>query len=148
VFAASQPKSCAILLAPPAYVNRREINLRGGRARRGRIFDMAKSLIVSAITALLMILLGVFWMLMWLVGTNGYSESKGTAILASNLVLVILSIIVSSVVSGWLANMLATRLRWPMWAAGAIVILGVLVAAVIVLFTGSLLIIAIFGRTR
>jgi hypothetical protein len=109
---------------------------------------MAKTLIVSAITALMMILLGVFWMLMWLVGTNGYSESKGTVILASNLVLVILSIIVSSVASGWLANMLATRLRWPMWAAAAVVILGVLVVAVIVLFTGSLLIIAIFGRTR
>ncbi|MCA1567438.1 MAG: hypothetical protein LC803_17670 [Acidobacteria bacterium] len=109
---------------------------------------MAKTLIVSAITALLMILLGVFWMLMWLVGTNGYSESKGTAILASNLVLVILSIIVSSAASGWLANMLAARLRWPMWAAAPVVILAVLGVAVIVLFAGSLLIIAIFGRTR
>ena len=83
---------------------------------------MMKTLIVSAITALSMIAFGVFWMFMWLVGTNGYSESKGGMILGGNLALVILSIIISSAASGWLANKLGARLGWPMWAAAPVVI--------------------------
>lgn len=109
---------------------------------------MTKTLIISAITALLMIVFGVFWMFMWLVGTNGYSGSQGGTILAANLVLVILSIIVSSAASGWLTGKLEARAGWPVWAVAPLVIVGVLVAAVIVLIAGSLLIVAVFGRTR
>jgi sugar phosphate permease len=83
-------------------------------ARAAReIFDMAKTLIVSGVTALLLGAFGVFWMFMWLVGTNGYNGSTGGAILACNLALVILSIIISSVASGWLTNKLGARLDWP-----------------------------------
>ncbi|HYG09967.1 MAG TPA: hypothetical protein VD835_08485, partial [Pyrinomonadaceae bacterium] len=67
---------------------------------------MMKTLIVSVVTALLMIAIGVFWMFMWLVGTNGYSESKGGMILVSNLVLVISSVVGSTAASGWLASRL------------------------------------------
>jgi hypothetical protein len=109
---------------------------------------VAKTLIVSGVTALLLGAFGVFWMFMWLVGTNGYNGSTGGAILACNLALVILSIIVSSVASGWLTNKLRARLDWPTWAAAAMVVVGVLVAAVAFLFAGSLVIIAVAESMR
>jgi hypothetical protein len=107
-----------------------------------------KTLIVSAVTALLMIAFGVFWMFMWLVGTNGYNGSTGGAILACTLVLVILSIILSSVASGWLANKLAARLGWSMWASAPVAIVGVVPVAVFFLFVGSLIIIAVAESVR
>jgi hypothetical protein len=112
------------------------------------MFDVAKTLIVSGATALSMIAFGVFWMFMWLLGTNGYSESKGTLILGSNLAMVILSVVVSTAASAWLTNKLKAREGWPMWALAPSVILGVVTAAVILMFAGSLIIIALFGRTR
>jgi hypothetical protein len=107
-----------------------------------------RTLIVSAVTALLMIAFGVFWMFMWLVGTNGYSESKGTLILGSNLVLVILAVVVSSAASAWATRKLEAKLAWPFWAAAPLAVVGVLAAAAVAMFAGSLLIIAVFGRTR
>ncbi|HEX8634951.1 MAG TPA: hypothetical protein VF703_12460 [Pyrinomonadaceae bacterium] len=109
---------------------------------------MTKTLIVSAVNALLMIAVGVFWMFMWLVGTNGYNGSTGGAILAANLALVVLSIICSSVASGWLAQRLAARLGWPMWATAPVVILGVVTVSVIFLFVASLIIIAVAESVR
>ena len=109
---------------------------------------MAKTLIVSATAALLMIAFGVFWMFMWLVGTNGYNGSTGGAILACNLALVILSIIFSGAASGWLANKLGARLNWPMWASAPVAILAVVTVSVICLFAGSLIIIAVAESMR
>jgi len=124
------------------------VGLRGRRARRRRISGMTKTLVVSAATALLMIALGVFWMFMWLVGTNGYDGSTGGAILAANLVLVILSIIFSSVASGWLAQRLAARLGWPLWASAPIAVLAAVTISFIFLFVGSLIIIAVAESMR
>jgi hypothetical protein len=109
---------------------------------------VTKTLIVSAITALSMIAFGIFWMFMWLVGTNGYSESKGGMILAGNLAMVMLSVIVSAAASGWLAKKLEAKMAWPFWAAAPLAVAGVMLVAVIALVAGSLLIIAVFGRMR
>jgi hypothetical protein len=109
---------------------------------------VAKTLIVSIITALLMIAFGIFWMFIWLVGTNGYNSSTGGAILACNLALVILSVIISSAASGWLTNKLRARLDWPMWAAAPVVILLVLIVAITILVIGSLIIIAVAESVR
>jgi len=109
---------------------------------------MAKTLLVSVITGLLMCAFGLFWMFMWLVGTNGYNGSIGGAILACNLALVILSIIVSSATSGWLANKLGARLSWPMWASAPVAILVVMMVSGIFLFVGSLIIIAVAESVR
>ena len=46
-----------------------------------------------------MLVFGAFWMITWLIGTNGYNSSTGGAILASNLVLALLATIVASVAS-------------------------------------------------
>lgn len=109
---------------------------------------MVKTIAVSGVTALLMIAFGVFWMFMWLVGTNGYSESKGTLILGSNLAMVISAVFATSAASGWLARKFEAKWAWPFWAAAALAVFVVLAVAVIALFVGSLLIIAVFGRTR
>ncbi len=107
---------------------------------RGRI-------VVSGVTALIMILFGVFWMFTWLIGTNGYSESKGIVILVSNLVLVLLSIVVSSLTSGWLTKELQARMARSVWVTGPLAVLTVTLVAVSVLFVGSVIVILIFGRT-
>ena len=95
-----------------------------------------------------MIAFGVFWMFMWLVGTNCYNGSTGGTILACNLVLVILSIVISSASSGWLANKLGARLGWPMWASAPVAILLVVMVAVFFLFVGSLIIFAVAESMR
>ncbi len=108
---------------------------------------MRGTVVISGIAALIMILFGIFWMITWLIGTNGYSESKGLTILVSNLVLVLLSIAVSSVASGWLARKLETRTAWSPWITAPLAILAVILVAVNALFIGSVIIILIFGMT-
>jgi hypothetical protein len=104
--------------------------------------------IVSGITALIMLVIGAFWMITWLIGTNGYNTSTGTAILASNLVLVLLSTIVSSITSGWLAKKLQTKSGMSIWLIAPLCIFAVIAIAVIALFIGSIIIIAIAESTR
>ena len=108
---------------------------------------MRGTVVISGITALIMILFGIFWMITWLIGTNGYSESKGLTILVSNLVLVLLSIVVASLASGWLAKELQTRLAWSPWLTAPLSIVAVTAVAVSALFVGSVIVIIIFGRT-
>jgi hypothetical protein len=101
--------------------------------------------IISLITALLMVAVGIFWMFMWLIGTNGFSQSKGGAILLSNLVMVLLAIIGSSLASGWLANELQTTLAWSLWVIAPLAIAAVIVATIVALFVGSLIVVGIVG---
>ncbi len=108
---------------------------------------MRGMVVVSGIAALIMLLFGMFWMFTWLIGTNGYSTSKGTTILLCNLVLVLLSIVVSSVTSGWLTKELQTRMTWSVWVTGPLAIFAVTLVTVSVLFFLSVVIILIFGRT-
>jgi hypothetical protein len=104
--------------------------------------------IVSGITALIMLVIGVFWMITWLIGTNGYNTSTGTTILASNLVLVLLSTIISSIASGWLTKRLVTSTGKSLWLIAPLCIIAVIAVAVIALFIGSIIIIAIAEATR
>ncbi|MDQ4126503.1 MAG: hypothetical protein M3151_00860 [Actinomycetota bacterium] len=108
---------------------------------------MRGMVVVSGIAALIMLLFGMFWMFTWLIGTNGYSTSKGTTILLCNLVLVLLSIVVSSVASGRLAKELKTRTAWSLWITGPLSIIAVTVATVVSLFVGSVIVVLVFGRT-
>jgi hypothetical protein len=109
---------------------------------------MTKLIIVSLVTALIMIAFGVFWMFMWLVGTNGYSEAKGGTILVANLVLVILSIFVSSAASSILTKMLQAKTGWSIFAAAPLVTVTVIAVSVFALFVGSLIVIGVVGQTR
>ncbi|CAN5587407.1 hypothetical protein BH20ACI4_BH20ACI4_18050 [soil metagenome] len=104
--------------------------------------------IVSGITALIMLVIGVFWMITWLIGTNGYNTSTGTAILAANLVLVLLSTIVASVASGWLAKRLVTKTGMSLWIIAPLCVFAVIAVTVAALFIGSIIIIAIAEATR
>jgi hypothetical protein len=95
-----------------------------------------------------MLAVGVFWMFMWLVGANGYSERKGTIILGGNLVLAIFFVIITSAASGWLASKFASRTTLSIWLIAPLTILTVTAASVAAMFVGSLIIIAIVGSTR
>lgn len=123
------------------FSNKRNINFK-------EILTVTKSIIVSLITALPIAAFGVFWMFVWLVGTNGYSEAKSGTILALNLLMVILSVIVSSVASGFLTNFLQAKTQWSVFVAAPLAIVSVTVVSVFVLFAGSLFIVGVVGQTR
>lgn len=109
---------------------------------------MTKLIVVSLITALIMIAFGVFWMFAWLIGTNGYSESKGGTILALNLLMVILSVVVSSAASGFLTKILQAKTQWSVFIAAPLTIIAVIAVSVSALFIGSLLVVLLIGQTR
>lgn len=44
------------------------------------------------VTGCAMVVVGAFWMFMWLVGSNGFSSSRGGIILGGNLMLVALAV--------------------------------------------------------
>ena len=109
---------------------------------------MTKLIFVSVLTALIMVAFGIFWMFMWLVGTNGYSEAKGGTILVLNLLLVLLSIFVSSAASSFLTKTLQEKLALSFLLAAPLAVLAVVVASVIGLFVGSLIIVGVVGTAR
>ena len=109
---------------------------------------MTKLIVVSLVTALITIAFGVFWMFVWLIGTNGYSEVKGTTILALNLLMVILSVIISSVASAFLTKMLQAKTRWSVFISAPLTVFALVVVSVFALFVGSLIIVGVVGQTR
>lgn len=99
-------------------------------------------------TALIMIAVGVFWMLMMLVGTNGYDTSTGGKILVGNFVLVLVTVVVASIASGWLAHALQKWSKMSSWVVGPLTVVAVTVASVGVLFVLGFLIVAVIDSTR
>ncbi len=68
------------------------------------------------VTGFAMVVLGAFWMFMWLIGSNGFSSSRGGVILGGNLLLVALAIPGAI----WLARHLSRRWLsggWSPWKA-------------------------------
>ncbi len=106
---------------------------------------VTKLIIVSLITALIMIAFGVFWMFMWLIGTNGYSQAQGGRILILNLVMVIFSVIISSVASGYLSEKIQKKAELSFFIAAPITILLVIAVVGIAMFIGSIIIAVVFG---
>ncbi len=106
---------------------------------------MTMRIVVQAVTAVLMVIVSLFWMFMWLIGSNGYSESKGGLILTSNGVAVLVATIAATVASGWLAHKLASVTTWSPWVVAPLTILGVLVAIIVLLFIVSIVIVIAVG---
>lgn len=94
-------------------------------------------------TALVTLPLGAFWMFVWLIGTNGYSERQGGTILASILALVLIATLAAMAASRWLAARASAR--WPGWAAVIGTLLIVLVGWAMALGVGSLIILLLLG---
>jgi hypothetical protein len=75
------------------------------------------------VTGFAMVVLGALWMFMWLVGSNGFSSSRGGVILGGNLLLVVLAIPGAI----WLARRLSSRWLadgWPQWKAVPLAVVG------------------------
>lgn len=70
---------------------------------------MIMRVVVPVVAALIMIADGAFWMFTMLLGTNGYDSKTGGRILVGNLVLVIVTIVISSLASGLLVHVIQTR---------------------------------------
>lgn len=89
----------------------------------------------GGLTGIAMLLLGAFWMFMWLIGSNGFSSSRGSVILGGNLLLVALAIPGAI----WLACRLSRRWLtegWPLWKATPL--------AVVCAFAAGLAFLAVF----
>ncbi len=79
------------------------------------------------VTGFAMVVLGAFWMFMWLIGSNGFSSSRGGVILGGNLLMVVLAIIGAT----WLARRLTRRWLtegWSPWRAALTAIASAFVA--------------------
>lgn len=104
--------------------------------------------IVAAISALLMSAFGLFWMFAWLLGSNGYSEAKGTKLLVGNAFVVLLAVVASSIASGLIASVLRRRTTWPSLLVAPLSIVAACAMAIIAMFVVSLLIVGMVGTTH
>lgn len=92
---------------------------------------------VAAGTAVLMVAVAAFWMITWLIGTNGYGTTDGGIILGGNALLAVAGIVFAT----WLARTLSVRwlrLGWPGWGAGALAIAVGIFAALLAMFIGAM----------
>jgi hypothetical protein len=94
-----------------------------------------------------MAVFGAFWMFAWLIGANGYGETKGGIILGLNLLMVILAVVVSSAASAFLTKIIQAKTQWSVLLVAPLSVLVVVIVALFALFVGSLLIIGIVGQT-
>lgn len=96
------------------------------------------------ITAIAMVVIGAFWMFMWLIGSNGFSSSRGAVVLGGNLLLVALALAGAV----WLARRLCARWCARGWSqAGATLLAAAssVAAALAFLVTGSFAVLAVAG---
>ena len=105
-------------------------------------------LLVPGLTAGLMILVGLFWMFVWLLGANGYNSAQSGEILGLNFVLVLVAIGASSFFSDWSARALAARTQWSPIFISLVSIVCAALLAVIALFVGSVIILLVVGQSR
>ncbi|MEO7850983.1 MAG: hypothetical protein ABIR94_01850 [Rubrivivax sp.] len=103
--------------------------------------------IAAAVTALLMLAVGAFWMVMWLIGANGYNTEQGVVILGGNALLALAGLLGAA----WLARALTARwLRdgWPAWGAGALAIAVGIFAALLAMFIGAMALVVVVEAQR
>lgn len=102
-----------------------------------------KLVVVSAVTALALLAVGVVTFFFLMLGMNGVHERKAEVVFAGFFVLTFLTLLVAAVASGWGAGRLAHATSWPMWAAGPLAVLVVSVAGGALIFFGSIVILAV-----
>lgn len=96
------------------------------------------------ITAIAMVVVGAFWMFMWLIGSNGFSSSRGAVVLGGNLLLVALAFVGTI----WLARRLCSRWcarGWSQGGAAALATASSLAAGLGFLVVGSFAVLAVAG---
>lgn len=105
----------------------------------------AKVIAVAVSTALLILAAAAFILLMLMIGMNGVQERKATPIFIGYLLMVGAVVLISSTLSGWGSKKLATRMRWPMLAAGTLSVLTVSLAGALALVAGCFLLLVVLG---
>jgi len=92
---------------------------------------------VSLSTALILIVFGLLWLVIMAFGAYGYDTSNGLAALIAGAVLLIMTIVIASMASGWLAHVLQTRSGISPWLVGPGTVVAVTAVAMIVIFVGG-----------
>lgn len=80
-----------------------------------------------------------------IVALNGFTESTGTAILLSYLVLLLLLLLLSVPVSRWGMATATTYTGWPVWIVAPLTILGTTIAIGVMLMLGSITLMLALG---
>ena len=109
---------------------------------------MIMRVVVPVVTALVLIAVGVFWMFIMLVGTNGYNSSTGGMILGANLLMVLITVVIASVVSGWLAHVIQKRSGMSPWLVGPLTVVAVSAVSIVAIFVLGILIVGVAESTR
>jgi hypothetical protein len=94
-------------------------------------------LAVSLSTALILIVFGLLWVVIMAFGAYGYDTSNGLAALIAGAVLLMMTIVIASLASGWLAHVLQTRSGISPWLVGPGTVVAVTAVAMIVIFVGG-----------
>jgi hypothetical protein len=93
---------------------------------------------VSLVTALILIVFGVLWMaLMFFGGAYGNDTTNALTGLIVISVLLLMTIVIASLASGWLAHVLQTRSGISPWLVGPGTVVAVTAVAMIVIFVGG-----------
>lgn len=70
------------------------------------------SVISSAITVILLVILGVMIFFMEMIALNGYSGSEGGPALTTSAICLGIGAILSAILAGWLTRLFITRFSW------------------------------------
>jgi hypothetical protein len=99
----------------------------------------AKVIAVALSTALIILAVAALLLFMMMLGMNGVQERKATPVFIGYFVMTAAVVAISSALSGWGSRKLATRLNWPMLAAGPLSVLTMSVAGALALVAGCFL---------
>ena len=109
---------------------------------------MVMRLAVPIITALILIVVGAFEILIMLPGMNVYGDSAWTTILIADSVLVLTIIVVASIVGGLLAHVIQKRSGISPWLVGPFTVVAVTAVAMVVMFLGVSVLTSVIGAAR
>lgn len=104
-----------------------------------------KPIVVSVITAMLVLILGVLWMFGLLLIMNGFPQSKANQVLIGYFILLGICVILAGIVSNWGVKKLLMVTTWKIWIVTPITILGILIIAGVILFFGGIFVMVIVG---
>lgn len=105
--------------------------------------------VVSLITALILIVFGVLWMaLTFFGGAYGNDSTNALTGLIATSVLMLVIIVIASILGGWLAHVLQTRSGISPWLVGPGTVVAVTAVGMIVIFLGSTIMMAVIDEVR
>ena len=101
--------------------------------------------LVAGLTAGVLLIFGMIWLVGLLVVMNDVPEAKAMPILVSYLVLVIVTVIGAGIAASRASQTLVTTHHWNIWVSGLVILVGLGLAGAIIQVIGSLVLMLAFG---